>query len=147
MALKEQLTEDMKRALKGRDQFKVDTLRMVISAVKNKEIDSKGELSDEAISALMGTLVKQRREAAQLYRKGNREDLAAKEEQEIDILKSYLPEEMSEEELLKVVEAVIAETGASSMADMGKVMKAVMSRVAGRAEGSLVNALVKKSLG
>jgi len=147
MALKQRLTEDMKAAMKSRNQFKVDTLRMVISAVKNKEIDSKGDLSDETVGALLVTLVKQRKEAAHLYRKGGRDDLAEKEEQEIEILKSYLPEEMNEEELGQMVEAVISETGASSMADMGKVMKGVMSRVAGRADGSLVSALVKKSLG
>lgn len=146
MALRQQLTEDMKVALKERNQFRLDTLRMVISAVKNKEIENKGELSDEVIISLMGTLVKQRKEAAQLYKQGGRDDLAEKEEQEIDILKSYLPEQMSEEELAKVVEDAISETGASSMADMGKVMKTVMSKVAGKADGGLVNALVKKSL-
>ncbi|MDH3974895.1 MAG: GatB/YqeY domain-containing protein [Deltaproteobacteria bacterium] len=146
MALKAQLTEDMKAALKGRDQFKLDTLRMVISAVKNKEIEKKGELPDDVITTLIGTLVKQRKEAAQLYRQGGRDDLAGKEEQEIDILKVYLPEQMSEEALGKVVEAVIGETGASSMADMGKVMKGVMARVAGKADGSLVSAIVKKNL-
>lgn len=146
MALRHQLTEDMKTALKSRDQFKLDTLRMVVSAVKNKEIEARGELSDDAVVGLVGTLVKQRKEAAQLYRQGGRDDLAAKEEQEIEILNTYLPEQMGEDELVKVVEAVINEAGASSMADMGKVMKAVMSKVAGKADGSLVSALVKKSL-
>ena len=146
MTLKQQLTEDMKAAMKSRDQFTLDTIRMVISSVKNNEIDKKGDLSDEAVCALMGTLVKQRKEAALLYKKGGRDDLAEKEEQEIDILKAYLPEEMGEDELSKVVETVIAETGASSMADMGKVMKAVMARVAGRADGNLVSSLVKKHL-
>ena len=146
MTLRQQLTDDMKGALRSREQCKLDTLRMVLSAVKNQEIDKKADLSDEAVSAVIATLVKQRKEAAQLYRKGGREDLAEKEEEEILVLKAYLPEEMNEEELEGIVKAVISETGASSMAEMGKVMKAVMARVSGRADGNLVSSFVKKSL-
>lgn len=136
----------MKDSVKGRDQFKVNTLRMVISAIKNREIESRGELDDQSIWSLLSTLVKQRREAADLYRKGGRDELAEKEENEITLLKNYLPEEMSEAEIVGIIRAVIDETGASSLGDMGRVMKEVMSKIAGRAEGRLVSDLVKKCL-
>ena len=146
MGLKSRITEEITAAVKSRDQFKVDTLRMVISAVKNKEIEKKADIDDEAIISIISTLVKQRREAADLYRKGDREELAAKEEKEIELLKGYLPEAIEGEELARIVAEVAEEMAASSLADMGKVMKAVMARVAGRAEGNLVSDLVKKQL-
>ena len=146
MGLKSRITADITTAVKARDQFTVDALRMVISAVKNKEIEKKADIDDKAIISILSTLVKQRREAADLYRKGNREELAAKEEKEIELLKVYLPEAISDDELVKIVAGVADEVGASSLADMGKVMKAVMAKVAGRADGTLVSDLVKKQL-
>lgn len=146
MGLKNRITADITIAVKGRDQFTVDALRMVISAVKNKEIEKKADIDDKAIISILSTLVKQRREAAELYRKGNREELAAKEEKEIELLKLYLPEALSEDELVKIVATAADEVGASSLADMGKVMKAVMAKVAGRADGTVVSDLVKKQL-
>ena len=146
MGLKSKITADITIAVKGRDQFTVDALRMVISAVKNKEIEKKADIDDKAIISLLSTLVKQRREAAELYRKGNREELAAKEEKEIELLKKYLPEALSDDELVKIVAGAAEEVGASSLADMGKVMKAVMVKVAGRADGTVVSDLVKKQL-
>ena len=144
--LKEQIEEDVKKAMKSRDQLKLDTLRMVVSTIKNKEIEKKGSLDDGTVSSIVSTLVKQRREAAELYRKGQRDDLAEKEEQEIVFLKEYLPEEMSEDELGKVIDVVIEEEKASSAAHMGQVMKMVMSRVAGRADGKVVSNLVRIKL-
>jgi len=146
MGLKDNITNDMKDAVRGRNQLKVDTLRMVLSAIKNREIEKKGDIDEQSIVSLLSTLVKQRREAADLYRKGGRLDLAEKEESEIELLKAYLPEEMNEEDVRKIVDASIIATGASSMADMGNVMKEVMSKVAGRAEGRIVNELVKMQL-
>ena len=146
MGLKSEITADITKAVKARDQFTVDALRMVISAVKNKEIEKKADIDDKAIISLLSTLVKQRREAAELYRKGNREELAAKEEKEIELLKKYLPEALSDDELVKIVAGAAEEVGASSLADMGKVMKAVMAKVAGRADGTVVSDLVKKQL-
>lgn len=146
MGLKSEITADITIAVKARDQFTVDALRMVISAVKNKEIEKKADIDDKAIISLLSTLVKQRREAADLYRKGNREELAEKEEKEIELLKKYLPEAISDDELVKIVALAAGEVGASSLADMGKVMKAVMAKVAGRADGTVVSDLVKKQL-
>ena len=146
MGLKSEITADITIAVKARDQFTVDALRMVIAAVKNKEIEKKADIDDKAIISLLSTLVKQRREAAELYRKGKREELAAKEEKEIELLKKYLPEAVSDDELVKIVAAAAEEIGASSLADMGKVMKAVMAKVAGRADGTVVSDLVKKQL-
>ncbi len=146
MGLKSRITADITIAVKGRDQFTVDALRMVISAVKNKEIEKKADIDDKAIISIISTLVKQRREAAELYRKGNREELAAKEEKEIELLKVYLPEALSDDELVQIVAEAVGEVGASSLADMGKVMKAVMAKVAGRADGTVVSDLVKKQL-
>ncbi len=146
MGLKSRITADITIAVKGRDQFTVDALRMVISAVKNKEIEKKADIDDKAIISILSTLVKQRREAAELYRKGNREELAAKEEKEIELLKVYLPEALSDDELVKIVAGAADEVGAASLADMVKVMKAVMAKVAGRADGTVVSDLVKKQL-
>ncbi len=146
MGLKNRITADITIAVKGRDQFTVDALRMVISAVKNKEIEKKADIDDKSIISILSTLVKQRREAAELYRKGKREELAEKEEKEIELLKVYLPEAIADDELVKIVAGVADEVGASSLADMGKVMKAVMAKVAGRADGTVVSDLVKKQL-
>ena len=146
MGLKDRIAGEITAAVKGRDQFKVDTLRMVISAIKNKEIEKKADINDEAVISILSTLVKQRREAADLYRKGDREELASKEENEIELLKIFLPEAIEGAELAKIVASVAEEMEASSLADMGKVMKAVMAKVAGRADGSAVSDLVKKHL-
>jgi uncharacterized protein YqeY len=146
MSIKDQLTADMKDAMRARAQLKLETLRMVIAAIKNKEIEKKAELDDRGTVAIISTLVKQRREAAAMYRDAGRDELADKEEEEIGFLKDYLPKELSREELVLAVDAVIGEIGASSLADMGKVMKGVMSSVGGQAEGRMVNEVVKERL-
>jgi len=146
MTIKNQITADMKGAMRAREKLKLETLRMVIAAIKNKEIEKKTELDDKDAVALISTLVKQRREAAGMYRDAGRDELADKEEEEITFLKDYLPKELSREDLVAAVDAVIEESGASSIADMGKVMQGVMAKVGGQAEGRLVNEVVKERL-
>ena len=144
--LKERISKDMKEAVKRRDRATVDTLRMVLAAIKNREIEKRREIDEEETISLITGLVKQRREAADMYRKGGRSELADKEEAEIGLLKAYLPEEMSREELAGIIDAAIKEVEASTTSDMGKVMKVVMSKVAGRAEGRVVSEIVKAKL-
>ncbi len=146
MSLKEKMTTEMKEAMKSRDQLRLDTLRMIISSIKNREIEKKDDLDDKEIISLLGTQIKQRKESIELYRKGGRDDLADKEEQEIAILKDYMPEELGEDELEKIIRSAIEDSGASSMADMGKVMKTVVPKTTGRADGKVVNEMVKKLL-
>ncbi len=147
MGVKEKIMADMKEAMKAKDMIKVSTLRLLLSEIKNKEIDKKGELTDEEIYALIQKAVKQRKESIEQYRFGGRNDLVQKEETELKILESYLPEQLSEEELERIIEEAIKETGATTMKDMGKVMKIVMPKVKGRADGKIVNEMVKKKLG
>jgi len=145
-ALKERITQDMKEAMKERDILKVSTLRLLLAEIKNKEIDKKGELTDEEILSLIQKAVKQREESIEQYRKGNRSDLVEKETKEIEILKSYLPEPLSEEELDRIIEETIKEVGAMGPKDMGKVMKAIMPKVKGRVDGKIVNERVSIKL-
>jgi len=128
MSIKDQITADMKDAMRAREQLKLETLRMVIAAIKNKEIEKKTELDDKGAVALISTLVKQRREAAGMYRDAGRDELADKEEEEITFLKGYLPKELSREDLIVAVDAVIEEMGALSMADMGTICPSMSSR-------------------
>ncbi len=144
--IKKKLQDDVKAAMKSRDQLTLDTLRMVLSAIKNKEIEKKADIDDSVISSLISTLVKQRREAAELYRKGDREELAQKEEKEIVLLQAYLPEEISKDEICRIVDDGLKEAGANSLADMGKAMKVVMAKVAGRADGKVVSEVVREKL-
>lgn len=146
MHLKDKITQDMKEAMKARDQLKLSTLRLLVSEIKNREIDAKGELKDEDILALVQKAVKQRQDSISQYEKGGRQDLAEKEKAEMEILKTYLPEELSREEILQIIDEAIAATGASSPKEMGKVMREVMPKVKGRADGKLVNELVRKRL-
>jgi len=146
MGLKEQLTSDMKEAMKARQTERLSTIRQLRSAIKNKEIDQRHDLDDDAVIAVVGTLVKQRREAAQMYRENDRPELADKEEAELAVLQDYLPAQLSEAELRDIVTAVIAETGAASMKEMGRVMPQVMARTKGAADGKLVNQLVREQL-
>lgn len=147
MSLKEKLKEDLKTAMKAKDTVKLSSIRMANSAIRNKEIEVKRELEDSEIEALLASEVKKRREAMEQYKNAGREDLAQKEEAEMAVFMSYMPEQMSEEDLRKIVRETIGETGASGMKDMGAVMKAIMPKVKGRADGSAVNRLVKEELG
>ncbi len=146
MSLKDRLIQDMKEAMKARDQLRLSTLRLLISEIKNKEIEAKGELKDEDILAIIQKAVKQRQDSIAQYEKGGRQDLADKEKAELEILKAYLPEELSREEILEIIDQAIAATGASSPKEMGKVMREVMPKVKGRADGKVVNELVRKRL-
>jgi len=146
MGLLQTLQEEMKQALKAKDTEKLSVIRMLISEIKKVQIDKKKELSDEEIIQVIQKYAKQRKESIKQYRDAGREDLAQKEEKELEIVSKFLPEQLSEEEINKIVEQAISETGASSMKDMGKVMKVVMEKVKGRADGSLVSKIVKEKL-
>ncbi len=146
MGLKERLINDMKEAMKAKDKVKLSTIRMINSLIKNAEIEKRGELTDDEIVSLLMKYAKQRRESIQMYEQGGRQDLVEKEKEELAIVESYLPEQMSEDEIRKIVEEVIRETGASSPKDMGIVMKNVMPKVKGKAEGSVVNRIVRELL-
>ena len=147
MSLHDRLSEDLKSAMRSRDQLRMDVIRMIKAAVQYKEVELKQDLDDAGMSRIMTTLIKQRKEAAEQFEKGNRQDLAAKERQEISIIESYLPAAISPEELANVVALVIKESGASSLKDMGQVMKAVMARLAGQSvDGKVVSDLVKTAL-
>ncbi len=146
MSLKERLKADMKEAMKAKDKVKLSTIRMINSLIKNAEIEKRGELTDEEIIQLLMKYAKQRKESIEMYEKGGRQDLVEKEKAELAVVESYLPKQMSEEEIREVVKQTIEEIGASSVKDMGKVMKAVMPKVKGRADGSVVNRIVKELL-
>ncbi len=144
--LKERLKNDLKEAMKAKDNFKRDVIRFLMSAVKQVEVDERKELSDEDIMKIIQKSVKQREDAIAQYKEGGREDLVEKEQKEAEILKSYLPKQLSDEELKEIVKKVIEEVGASSMKDMGKVMGAAIKKTAGRADGKRINAIVKELL-
>ncbi len=143
----ERITEDMKQAMKSGDKLKLATIRMLRAAIKDKQIKLGGEPSDTVIHALISRMVKQRRDAARQFAAGGRHDLEARELAEAELLEVYLPEQMSEQELLRLIDQVIAETHAAGMRDMGRVMGGLKSKVVGRADMGRVNALVKKRLG
>lgn len=147
MSLRDRLTEDLKLAMKARDQLRMDVIRMIKAAVLNKEVELKKDLDDAEMSRIMTTMIKQRKESVEQFEKGQRAELAAKERQEISIIETYLPKALSAEELAQAVDAVIRETGATSAKDMGLVMKAVMARLAGQpVDGKSVSDLVRSKL-
>jgi uncharacterized protein YqeY len=143
MELKAEIQQTIKQSMKSGDRVTLSTLRLLLSAVHNEEIRVRRELSEEDIQKTITTLCKQRIEAIDLYRKGGREDLAQKEEAELAVLKRYLPQQLSEEEVKSLIQACIAESGAHGIQDLGKVMKLVMPKVAGRSDGKRVNELAK----
>ncbi|MBM4122020.1 MAG: GatB/YqeY domain-containing protein [Nitrospira sp.] len=147
MSLHDRLSDDLKQAMKAKDQLRMDVIRMVKAAVLNKELELKKSLDDAEMSRVMTTLVKQRKEAAEQYQKAKRDDLAGKELREIAIIEGYLPKALSSDEITQVVETVIRETGAATLKDMGNVMKAVMVRLAGQAvDGKQISELVRAKL-
>jgi len=147
MSLRDRLSEDLKHAMKARDQLRMDVIRMIKAAVLNKEVEIKKDLDDAEMSRIMTTMIKQRKESVEQYEKGNRSELAAKERLEISIIESYLPKALGQDELTDVIANVIRETGATSLKDMGAVMKAVMSRLGGRpVDGKQVSDLVRTKL-
>ena len=147
MGLKTEIQEAVKQAMKARDQVTLSTLRLLLSAVHNEEIRVRRELTNEDIQRTIASLGKQRAEAIELYRKGDRVDLAEKEEAELKILKGFLPQQLSEAEIKGLIQSCIEESGAKGVQDLGKVMKLVMPKVAGRSDGKRVNELAKGLLG
>ncbi len=146
MTLKEKLLLDMKEAMKSKDSLKLGTVRSVIAAVKNQEIDLRKDLDEEEILAIVSREVKKRKEAANLYEKGKRPELKDKEIQEMKILQTYLPEQVSEEVLRQRIQEVIAETGAEGMKDFGKIMKTLVPEFKGKADNALIKELTNEYL-
>ena len=146
MSIKTQLNDSMKESMKSGDEVRKRTVRMVLAAIKQAEVDKRVELDDTAVMNILQKEVKNRRESLEEAKKANRTDLVEANEAEIDILQAFLPKAMPAEELRALVQAAISETGASSPSDMGKVMKAVMPKVAGRAPNDMVSATVRELL-
>ena len=144
--LKAQILDETKTAMKARDKERVAALRMVNAEIKRLEVDERRDLSDEDVVAVLGRMIKQRKDSLAQFESAGREDLAARERFELTLIEGFMPAAMSEEELEALVDKVIAETGASSMQDMGRVMGAVKGALTGRADMSLVSALVKTRL-
>ena len=146
MSLQEEISAALKDAMRARDEAKMSTLRLVLTAIKKREKEARSLLEDQEVVSVITSQMKQRRESIEQYRKAGREDLAQTEENELHILQGYMPEQVSEEEISKTLDEIIAEVGAVTMKDMGKVMKAAMAKLAGKAEGGAINAMVKAKL-
>ena len=146
MTLEERLVEEMKEAMKANDKLRLSTIRMIRSSVKNKEIELRKPLDDEAVQRVIQGMVRKGEESLEQFKLGGRMDLVEKESQEIEILKSYLPQALTQEEMIKIVDETIQEVQATSLKDLGKVMKSVMPKLQGKADGKLINQLVKERL-
>ena len=147
MTLQEKIQAHITDAMRGKDSLRLNTLRMMKSAVKNKEIEKMKALEEGEVLSIFGTLVKQRKDSIEQFRKGGREELAQKEEAEIKIIEEYLPAAASEDDIRRAIDEAVQETGATSMKDMGKVMKAALARLAGKtADGARVSQIVKEKL-
>ena len=144
MSMKQQLTEDMKAAMKAGEKHKLGVIRLINAAIKQREVDERIELDDTAVIAVLDKMVKQRKDSVSQYEAANREDLAEIERAEIMVIEAYLPAKMGEAEIVAAIQAAIAETGASGPADMGKLMGVLKPKLAGQADMGLVSALVKK---
>jgi hypothetical protein len=145
--LKQQITEDMKTAMRAKDSARLSTVRLLLAAMKQKEVDERVELTDADVLAILEKMIKQRRESISQFEKAARQDLADKEKAEIGVLSAYLPQKMSDAEVAQAVSAAVAESGASGIKDMGKVMALLKPRLAGRADMGSVSAQVKARLG
>ena len=146
MTLKEQITEDTKTAMRAKDSERLGTIRLLLAALKQKEVDERVELDDAMVVAIVDKMVKQRKDSIAAFTTGGRADLADKESAEIKVLEVYLPQRMSADETLAAVKAIVAELGASGPGDMGKVMGVVKTRLAGKADMGQVSAAVKAAL-
>ena len=144
--IKQRINDDVKAAMRSRDKQRLGVLRMITAAVKQKEVDDRTELDDTATLAVLDKLAKQHRDAIEQFRDAGRTDLVEKESYELDVVREYLPQPLSEEELADLVRAAVAEAGAGSMQDMGKVMGLLKPKVQGRADMGKVSALVKQAL-
>ncbi|PZS69560.1 GatB/YqeY domain-containing protein [Stenotrophomonas maltophilia] len=146
MSMKQQLTDDMKAAMKAGEKHKLGVIRLINAAIKQREVDERIELDDTAVIAVLDKMVKQRKDSVSQYEAANREDLAEIERAEIVVIEAYLPAKMGEAEIVAAIQAAIAETGASGPADMGKLMGALKPKLAGQADMGLVSKLVKQLL-
>lgn len=146
MSLEERLIDEMKQAMKSDDKLRLSTIRMIRSAAKNKEIELRKKLEDDDIFKVIQGMVRKGEESLEQFEAGGRMDLVEKEKKEMQILKSFLPQPISREEVLKIIDQSIEEAQASSLKDLGKVMKSVMPKLAGKADGKLINQLVKERL-
>jgi len=147
MSLKQRIKDDIKAAMRAKETARRDTLRNLAAAIKQIEVDERRELSDSDVEAILLKYAKQREDAKAQFAQGGRDDLVAKEEAELAIVRSYLPEPLTDEELEAILKQIIADTGAASMKDMGKVMGAAKAAVGSRADGGRINTIVKKLLG
>jgi uncharacterized protein len=146
MSLKEQITEDMKAAMRAKDSARLGTIRLLTAAMKQKEVDERIELSDTHVLAIIEKMIKQRKDSITQFEAGGRQDLADIEKAELQVLSAYMPAAMSTDEISAAVAAAVAETGAAGAQDMGKVMAVLKAKLAGRADMTAVSALVKRAL-
>ena len=146
MGLREQIPEDLKNALREKKSLDLMVLRMLQAAIKNREIDNKGELSDEDIVQVVSSEVKKRRDSIEEFKKVGREDAAETEQQEIDVLMNYMPEQLSEEDIASKVAELVSESGAKGIKDLGIAMKVVMPALKGKADGKIINKHVREQL-
>jgi hypothetical protein len=146
MSLEERLVQEMKEAMKSNDKLRLSTIRMIRSTVKNKEIELRKPLDDGEIQKAIQGMVRKGEESVEQFRSGGRMDLVEKESKELEILKSFLPQALTREEILKIIDETIEETQSTSLKDIGKLMKSVMPKLQGKADGKLVNQLVKERL-
>ncbi|MGB9820483.1 MAG: GatB/YqeY domain-containing protein [Pseudothermotoga sp.] len=147
MSLKEKLSEDLKQAMKAKEETKVRTIRLLIAAIRNFEVEKMGQATDEEVLQVMAKEVKKRLESIELYRQAKRDDLAVEEENELKIIKSYMPEQMSEEQIRDLAKKIIQQYNLSSPRDIGTAMKFIMPQVKGKADGKTVNRIVQELLG
>ena len=145
-ALKQQITEAMKDAMRAKDKARLGTIRLALSEIKRVEVDERIELSDERVTSILDKMVKQRRESIKQFELADRDELVAQEKFEIDVLQEFLPQALSEEELDKIIAGALSESGAQGMQDMGKVMSKVMQIASGKSDGNIVQQIVKKRL-
>jgi len=146
MSLKQQITEDMKTAMRAKETARLGAIRLLLSAMKQREVDERIELTDADIVAIIEKMLKQRRDSISQYEAANRQDLADVEKFEVTVLQTYMPQQFSEAEIVSAIAAVIAETGAAGPQDMGKVMAAIKPKLAGRADMGKVSGLIKAQL-
>lgn len=146
MSLKVKLMDDLKASMRNKDKLRKNSITMIRSAIKQKEVDEKAELTDDDVISIISKQVKQKKDSLDDFKKGGRDDLVQQTQLEIDILMEYLPRQLSEDELDDIIKSAIDEVGAESMKDMGKVMGKVMPQVKGKADGALVNKIAKKYL-
>jgi uncharacterized protein YqeY len=146
MALEDRLMEEMKQAMKSNDKLRLSTIRMIRTAVKNKEIEQRKPLDDEGILRVIQGMVRKSEESVEQFKAGGRMDLVEKETKEVETMKSYLPQPLSREEVLRIIDQTIEETQATSLKEMGKVMKSLMPKLGGKVDGALVNQWVKERL-